>query len=209
MVSMLACPRCSELPSVWLSNRFFMMAMVCSTNWVFVSLIGTWTHTQKKKNPSGVQKTQSLPRFGPKCPTKPPTTSSPTADNSVPFTRIPILDVIFDKYLFFGPPCQHIIIKAFFHLKTIDHLCPSLPFSAADTLMHVFITSRLDDCNKILSSSTSQVRNKLKQPQNSGDDITPSFRSTTASQALKTHFWIRCTQKGVHDTVAKYKKIKD
>ena len=42
MVSMLACPRCSELPSVWLSNRFFMMAMVCSTNWVLVSLMGTW-----------------------------------------------------------------------------------------------------------------------------------------------------------------------
>lgn len=42
MVSILACPRCSELPSVWLSNRFFMMAIVCSTNWVFVSLMGTW-----------------------------------------------------------------------------------------------------------------------------------------------------------------------
>lgn len=42
MVSMLACPRCSELPSVWLSSRFFMMAMVCSTNWVLVSLMGTW-----------------------------------------------------------------------------------------------------------------------------------------------------------------------
>lgn len=41
MVSMLACPRCSELPSAWLSSRFFMMAMVCSTNCVLVSLIGT------------------------------------------------------------------------------------------------------------------------------------------------------------------------
>lgn len=41
MVSMLACPRCSELPSVWLSNRFFMMAIVCSTNWVFASVMGT------------------------------------------------------------------------------------------------------------------------------------------------------------------------
>lgn len=42
IVSMLACPRCSELPSVWLSKRFFMMAMVCSTNCVLVSFIGTY-----------------------------------------------------------------------------------------------------------------------------------------------------------------------
>lgn len=46
---MLACPRCSELPSVWLSNRFFMMAMVCSTNWVLVSLIGTWKQKKYKR----------------------------------------------------------------------------------------------------------------------------------------------------------------
>lgn len=57
MVSMLACPRCSELPSVWLSNRFFMMAMVCSTNWVLVSLIGTW-----KQNKYQVKKDQSSER---------------------------------------------------------------------------------------------------------------------------------------------------
>lgn len=41
IVSMLACPRCSELPSVWLSSRFFMIAMVCSTNWVLVSFSKT------------------------------------------------------------------------------------------------------------------------------------------------------------------------
>lgn len=49
MVSMLACPRCSELPSEWLSNRFFMMAMVCSTNCVLVSLMGTWKNGKPQR----------------------------------------------------------------------------------------------------------------------------------------------------------------
>lgn len=40
---MLACPRCSELPSVWLSSKFFIIAMVCSTNWVLVSVNKTYT----------------------------------------------------------------------------------------------------------------------------------------------------------------------
>lgn len=66
MVSMLACPRCSELPSVWLSNRFFMMAMVCSTNCVLVSLIGTLkqenhrVHFRKKQSWGSIPYTQKL-----------------------------------------------------------------------------------------------------------------------------------------------------
>ena len=40
--------------------------------------------------------------------------------------------------------------SAFFHLKNISRLWPSLSDSVAETLIHAFISSRLDYCNGVL-----------------------------------------------------------
>lgn len=55
IVSMLACPRCSELPSVWLSSKFFIIAMVCSTNCVLVSVNKTYKEKMSAFNFSHIK----------------------------------------------------------------------------------------------------------------------------------------------------------
>ncbi len=66
-------------------------------------------------------------------------------------------------------------------VKNIIHLCPVRPFSAAEILIHVFVTSRLDYCNSILYGTSSKVLNTLQYIQNSAaclhDRITPVLQN--------------------------------
>nr|XP_061793787.1 uncharacterized protein LOC133585393 [Nerophis lumbriciformis] len=62
------------------------------------------------------------------------------------------------------------------------HPSPSLPlkslsFSAAETLIHAFITSRLDYCNSILYGSSCKILNKFQYIQNSAARLLTHTRS--------------------------------
>ena len=51
--------------------------------------------------------------------------------------------------------------SAFFHLKNISHRRPSLSDSVVETLIHAFITSRLDYCNGVLSGVPSKILDRV------------------------------------------------
>ena len=53
---------------------------------------------------------------------------------------------------------------------------PSLSSTAAETLIHAFITSRLDYCNSILYGSPAYILNKLQYVQNSTARMLTSTR---------------------------------
>ncbi|KAJ8372143.1 hypothetical protein AAFF_G00294270 [Aldrovandia affinis] len=57
--------------------------------------------------------------------------------------------------------------SAFFHLKNISRLRPSLSDSVTETLIHAFITSRLDYCNGVLFGVPSKALDRLQYVQNS------------------------------------------
>ncbi|XP_029957253.1 uncharacterized protein LOC115395750 [Salarias fasciatus] len=102
-----------------------------------------------------------------------------TLDNSTltPSPLIRNLGVLLDPTLSFDPHIKHITRTAFFHLKNIARLCPSLSFSAAETLVHAFITSRIDYCNSILYGTPSKTLNKLQYIQNSAARLLTHTRS--------------------------------
>ncbi len=60
------------------------------------------------------------------------------------------LGVLFDSNLSFESHVSSICKTAFFHLKNISKLWPMLSRSNAETLIHAFMTSRLDYCNALL-----------------------------------------------------------
>ena len=117
--------------------------------------------------------------IGPKSLTKTAHNFHLSVDNSTltPSTHIRNLGVILDNNLSFEHHVNHITRTAFFHLKNIARLRPSLSFSAAETLIHAFITSRLDYCNSILYGSSSKILNKLQYIQNSAARLLTHTRS--------------------------------
>ncbi|XP_071394679.1 uncharacterized protein [Centroberyx affinis] len=95
-----------------------------------------------------------------------------------PSTHVRNLGIILDPTLSFLPHVNQITKAAFFHLRNIARLRPSLSFSAAETLIHAFITSRLDYYNSILYGSSNNVLNKLQYVQNSAARLLTSTRCT-------------------------------
>ncbi|KAF7642246.1 hypothetical protein LDENG_00261560 [Lucifuga dentata] len=102
----------------------------------------------------------------------------------------------------------------FFHLKNIARLCPSLTFSAAETLIHTVITSRLDYCNSILYGTSSKVLKKLQYIQNSAarlltcscDHITPILKNLhwlPIQQQIQFKILL-ITYKALHNQVPSY-----
>uniref|UniRef100_A0A8C1SXW2 Reverse transcriptase domain-containing protein n=1 Tax=Cyprinus carpio TaxID=7962 RepID=A0A8C1SXW2_CYPCA len=128
--------------------------------------IKSWMHTNFLQ--LNCEKTNMI-IIGPKPITKTIHSFSLTVDT---FTLSPSLHsrnlgVIFDNNLSFEHHIKQITRTAFFLLKNIARLCPSLSFSAAETLIQAFITSRIDYCNSILYCISSKTLNKLQYIQNS------------------------------------------
>ncbi|CAM4659361.1 unnamed protein product [Leuciscus chuanchicus] len=73
------------------------------------------------------------------------------AGHDIPLTSsITNLGVRLDPHLSFNTHIQLICKTAFFHLRNISKLCPSLSLSDAEKLVHAFVSSRLDYCNALL-----------------------------------------------------------
>ncbi|XP_029929809.1 LOW QUALITY PROTEIN: uncharacterized protein LOC115374818 [Myripristis murdjan] len=136
--------------------------------------------------------------IGPKSLTKTAYNFSLTVDNSTlsPSNHIRNLGVILDSNLSLEHHVNHITRTAFFHLKNIARLRPSLSFSAAEILIHAFITSRLDYCNSILYGSSSKVLNKLQYIQNSAARLFTHTRSRDhITPVLQQLHWLPIPQR--------------
>ena len=106
------------------------------------------------------------------------------------------LGLYMDPALSFKPHINHITKTSFFHLRNIARLRPTLSPSAAETLIHAFITSRLDYCNSILYGLPSNVLQKLQYVQNSvARLLTRSPSREHITPILRKLHWLPITQR--------------
>lgn len=101
------------------------------------------------------------------------------------------LGVIFDQDMSFNAHIKQICKTAFFHLCNISKVRNILSQSDAEKLVHAFITSRLDDCNSLLSGSPKNSLKSLQLIQNAAARVlTGTRKREQISPVLASLHWL-------------------
>lgn len=112
-------------------------------------------------------------------------------DTIRPSPEVRNLGVILDPILSLQAHIKTTTKSAFFHLKNISRLRPSLSDSVTETLIHAFITSRLDYCNGVLYGLPSKTLDRLQYVQNSAARVlTRSKPWQHITPTLKKLHWL-------------------
>uniref|UniRef100_A0A8C7Y525 Reverse transcriptase domain-containing protein n=1 Tax=Oryzias sinensis TaxID=183150 RepID=A0A8C7Y525_9TELE len=101
------------------------------------------------------------------------------------------LGVQFDSQLNFNNHINDLYKTSFHHLRNISKLRPLLSLPDAETLVHAFISSRLDYCNSLFSGIPNKNIKKLQYIQNSAARILKGVRKYDhITPILKSLHWL-------------------
>ncbi|XP_074522673.1 uncharacterized protein LOC141787880 [Halichoeres trimaculatus] len=108
-----------------------------------------------------------------------------------PCNQVKNLGVIFDSELNFIPHIKNVTKTGFYHLKNIARVRPFLSRANTETLMHAFISSRIDYCNALLSGLPKRNISSLQLLQNSAARVlTKTRRRAHITPVLKSLHWL-------------------
>uniref|UniRef100_H3A3B7 Reverse transcriptase domain-containing protein n=1 Tax=Latimeria chalumnae TaxID=7897 RepID=H3A3B7_LATCH len=77
------------------------------------------------------------------------------------------LGMFLDSSLTIERQISSVVSVGFFHLRNIKKLCPILPHESLATLMHAFVSSRIDYCNALYAGLPLKLIRRLQLVQNS------------------------------------------
>ncbi len=108
-----------------------------------------------------------------------------------PREQVKNLGVIFDHDLSFKPHIRDVTKKAFYPLKNIAKVHQFLSQANAETLIHAFITCRIDYCNALLSGLPKKNIAQLQLLQNSAARmLTRTRKRAHIAPVLKSLHWL-------------------
>jgi len=85
--------------------------------------------------------------------------------------------------------------SCFFHLLRLRAIKQSLTSDATRTLVHAFVSSRLDICNSLLAGVSSQLLQRLQVVQNAAARlVTGARRSEHMTPVLRDLHWLSVRQ---------------
>jgi hypothetical protein len=104
--------------------------------------------------------------------------------------------VSFDSSSTFSSHVANIRRNAFFHLKGINSVRDYIPKSMLPTLIHAFVTSRIDFCNSVLFNLPAYTIKQLQTVQNAcAKVITGAKKFDSASDQLVSLHWLPVQQR--------------
>jgi len=121
---------------------------------------------------------------------------------TVPFSSVVNdLGVLFDSELTMANQIAALGRSCFFHLRRLRSLKQSLTPDANKTLVHAFVSNRLDCCNSLLAGVSNQLLQRLQVVQNAAARlVTGARRSEHTSPILRDLYWLPVRQRIVLKT---------
>ena len=101
------------------------------------------------------------------------------------------LGVILDSKLSFKKHISELRRSSFFHLKRIKSVKPFIPHGMLETLVHAFVTSRVDWCNSLFFGLPDTTVSKIQTVHNAcAKFLTGGKRFDSATEKLKELHWL-------------------
>jgi hypothetical protein len=101
------------------------------------------------------------------------------------------LGVIMSSNFSAEPQVNSVVQTAYYHLRRLRYIRDRVPSSSFVTLMHSFVTNRIDLCNSLYHKIPIKLSNKLQLVQNAAAKIVLKRRKyDSASEALQHLHWL-------------------
>jgi len=106
---------------------------------------------------------------------------------------VKLLDVTLDTSLSFDQQVTNVVRACNFHLRSMQHLRPSLTFKSAKSMATAIIGARIYYCNGLRYGTMEWNLNRLQKVQNSTARIVPQTSFQTSAMALcqQLHWLVR------------------